>query len=67
MEPRRSEPDAAKPGVPASDAPTSDAPTSDAQEFIRRRRGRNYALFAVLLALVVLFYAITILKRAGLQ
>ncbi len=28
----------------------------------RRRRGRNIALFAVLLALVLLFYAITIVK-----
>lgn len=38
-----------------------------AAEFERRRRGRNYALLAVLLALVVLFYAITIVQKAGLQ
>ncbi len=31
-----------------------------ADEFVRRRRGRNYALLAVLLALCALFYAITI-------
>jgi hypothetical protein len=36
-------------------------------EFVRRRRGRNYALLAVLVALVVLFYAITIVHRTGLQ
>jgi Flp pilus assembly pilin Flp len=36
-------------------------------EFVRRRRGRNYALLAVLVALVVLFYAITIVQRAGGQ
>jgi len=42
-------------------------PKSSADEFVRRRRGRNYALLAVLIALVVLFYALTILKRAGLQ
>jgi peptidoglycan/LPS O-acetylase OafA/YrhL len=31
-----------------------------ADEFVRRRRGRNYALLFVLLALCALFYAITI-------
>ena len=36
-------------------------------EFVRRRRGRNYALLAVLIALVVLLFAITIVQRAGVQ
>jgi hypothetical protein len=36
-------------------------------EFVRRRRGRNYALLAVLVALAVLFYAITIVQRTGVQ
>ena len=39
----------------------------NAEEFVRRRRGRNYALLAVLVALVLLFYAITIVQRAGIQ
>jgi len=34
----------------------------EAEEMRRRRRGRNIALFAVLIALVALFYAITIVK-----
>jgi hypothetical protein len=34
----------------------------EADEMRRRRRGRNIALFVVLLALVALFYAITIVK-----
>ena len=38
-----------------------------ADEFIRRRRGRNYALLVVLLGLVALFFAVTIVQRAGLQ
>ena len=33
-----------------------------AAEFVRRRRGRNVALLVVLVALVVLFYAITLVK-----
>jgi len=33
-----------------------------ADEFVRRRRGRNYALLAVLVALCVLFFAITIVQ-----
>lgn len=36
-----------------------------AEEFLRRRRGRNYALLAVLLALAVLFFAITIVQKGG--
>jgi hypothetical protein len=36
-------------------------------EFVRRRRSRNYALLAVLVALVVLLFAITIVQRAGVQ
>jgi ferric-dicitrate binding protein FerR (iron transport regulator) len=45
----------------------ADEPQRSADEFVRRRRGRNYALLAVLVALVALFYAITIVQRAGLQ
>ncbi len=41
------------------------APKLSGAEFRRRRRGRNYALLFVLLGLVVLFYAITILKRGA--
>jgi hypothetical protein len=40
-------------------------PRLNGDEFVRRRRGRNYALLAVLVALVVLFYAITIVQRTG--
>jgi hypothetical protein len=35
---------------------------AEAEEFRRRRRGRNIALLVVLLALGILFYAITIVK-----
>ena len=42
-------------------------PQRNAEEFVRRRRGRNYALLAVLVALVLLFYAITIVHRVGVQ
>ena len=31
----------------------------------RRRRGRNYALAGVLVALVVLFFVVTIVKMSG--
>ena len=37
-----------------------DGPKFRADEFVRRRRGRNYALLGALLALCALFYAITI-------
>jgi len=37
-------------------------PKGDAAAFKRRQRARNIALFVVLLALVVLFYAMTIAK-----
>lgn len=33
--------------------------------FLRRRRGRNIALFVALLALVALFYVISIAKMTG--
>lgn len=33
-----------------------------AAEIVRRRRGRNIAMIIVLLALVLLFYAITVVK-----
>jgi ferric-dicitrate binding protein FerR (iron transport regulator) len=35
------------------------------RELARRRRIRNWALFVVLVALAVLFYAITIVKMKG--
>lgn len=31
----------------------------------RRQRGKNFALFAVLLGLVVLFYLVTLVKFGG--
>jgi hypothetical protein len=37
----------------------------DAQEFARRRKSRNRAMLVVLLALVVLFYAMTIARMGG--
>jgi hypothetical protein len=43
----------------------SGEPKLSAAEFRRRRRGRNLALLFVLVGLCVLFFAITILKRAG--
>jgi hypothetical protein len=36
----------------------------DSRQLARRRRARNWALLVVLLALVVLFYAMTIVKLA---
>ncbi|MFZ5608300.1 MAG: hypothetical protein ACOY99_01670 [Pseudomonadota bacterium] len=35
------------------------------EEFERRRRGRNIALALVLAGLVVLFFAVTIVKLSG--
>jgi hypothetical protein len=48
-----------KPGDERGDERAADGRLS-AAEFVRRRRGRNYALLAVLLALCALFFAITI-------
>jgi hypothetical protein len=42
-------------------------PKLAAAEFVRRRRGRNYAVLAALLVLVVLFYAITIAQWTNLK
>lgn len=39
---------------------------ADSRELARRRRGRNWAVFAVLIALMVLFYAITVVKMMHL-
>ena len=36
-----------------------------AQQFVRRRRARNWAVFAALLGLVVLFYLITVARRSA--
>jgi hypothetical protein len=44
-----------------------EAPRLSGAEFRRRRRGRNLALLAVLVGLCVLFFAITILKKTGVQ
>ena len=41
--------------------PPRPGPT-EAEELRRRRRGRNWAVIAVLVALCALFYAITIVK-----
>ena len=38
---------------------------AQSSELNRRRRGRNLAMLAALLALCVLFYAIAIVKLAG--
>jgi hypothetical protein len=43
-------------------APADGRPPMDEAAFKRRQRMRNIALFVVLLALVVLFYAMTIAK-----
>ena len=50
-------------GIVDEPGASPDAPLSGA-EFRRRRRARNYALLAVLLALVALFYAITLVQIA---
>ena len=44
---------AAPPGAPET-----------AGAFVRRKRGRNIAMLVVLLALVALFYAITVVKMS---
>ena len=36
----------------------------EAAQFLRRRRARNWAVFLALLALVVLFYLITVARRS---
>ena len=36
-----------------------------AQQFVQRRRARNWAVFAALLGLVVLFYLITVARRSA--
>ena len=43
---------------PARDA----GPIIRAEDLVRRRRARNWALLAVLVGLAVLFYAITLVK-----
>ena len=35
------------------------------KQFVRRRRARNWAVFAALLGLVVLFYFITVARRSA--
>ena len=47
-----------------SDFPPRLSP-KDSAEFIRRRRGRNWAVLLVLFALAGLFYAITMVKMGG--
>jgi len=39
-------------------------PSAAVERFIKQRRGRNLALFGVLLALVALFFAITIAQMS---
>ena len=46
--------------------PPMGPPMGDEQAaFLRRRRGRNIGLLAVLIALVVIFYMITMAKLTG--
>ena len=40
-------------------------PEETAAEFVRRRRARNWAVFIALLALVVLFFFITVARRSA--
>lgn len=40
---------------------------AESQLVARRRRGRNWAVLIVLLALIALFFAITIAKLSGQQ
>jgi hypothetical protein len=35
------------------------------EQFVRRRRARNWAMFAALLGLVVLFYFITVARHSA--
>jgi hypothetical protein len=37
----------------------------EAQQFVRRRRARNWAVLFALLGLVVLFYLITVARRSA--
>jgi hypothetical protein len=36
----------------------------ETERFLRRRRARNWAVFAALIGLVVLFYLITVARRS---
>ncbi len=36
----------------------------ETEQFVRRRRARNWAVFLALLGLVVLFYLITVARRS---
>ncbi len=36
----------------------------ETEQFLRRRRARNWAVFIALLGLVVLFYLITVARRS---
>ncbi len=36
----------------------------ETEQFLRRRRARNWAVFLALIALVVLFYLITVARRS---
>lgn len=47
------------------DKPEPGKPRAADQELARRRKARNWAMLIVLLALVALFYAITIAKLKG--
>jgi len=39
-----------------------DRPSESVERFLRQRRGRNWALFGVLLFMVALFFAVTIAR-----
>jgi hypothetical protein len=44
---------------------SSNVSKRDSAAFLRARRGRNWAMLLVLLALVALFYVLTMVKIAG--
>ncbi len=54
--------DAAEAKAPELEAPESEAPESEADAVRAKRRGRNLALLAVLVAFVLTVYIVTIVK-----
>jgi hypothetical protein len=46
-------------------SPTPDKRSEKASAFVRNRRARNWAMLIGLVALVVLFYVLTMVKIAG--
>lgn len=50
---------------PPADRPETSGTPGDGIDYHRRRRGRNLALLAVLIAFVALVYVISIVKMKG--